>query len=416
MLAITPTNQRREVINELVQQARLARGELGERVANNTEQELIHVGDRVMFVGRNDRRRNLQNGLTGTVVGRIDGGELVMALNPEQTDVRVLPANYAAENLRLAYAVTDYKAQGATVEETVMVAAPEELSLNRGYVAASRARERTRLVLICPHSREQALADLDRHLRTREDDELAIEHIDKAASGRQPTRAAERWLSPHRSRIEELGREREQVGPLWATATHDRLAEIEARQQRMQSENQPRRALTGKDRRARALRDLALERLENEKRLAQAEVKQAEAQASRNWREWERITDERDTLIAQAAKEEAGLRINDRHAPWVYAALGPEPLEDQEGLTQRWSGMAEHLAGLRIDRGVTDPTDPGITKRDIMFVKDIRTLRGYVQAARELRVLRPGLIRGGYRPGFLGLPTLSRGYGRGIGD
>ena len=148
MLAITPTNRRRELINELVQQSRLASGELGETVGESVEHERFHVGDRVMFVGRNDRRSNLQNGLIGTVVGTTDRGELVIALNQEQTQMRVLPAEYVAENLRLAYAVTDYKGQGVTVEEAVMVAAPEELSLNRGYVAASRAREQTRLVLI----------------------------------------------------------------------------------------------------------------------------------------------------------------------------------------------------------------------------------------------------------------------------
>ncbi|HTX46610.1 MAG TPA: MobF family relaxase, partial [Solirubrobacteraceae bacterium] len=211
VLAITPTNRRRELINELVQQARLARGELGEALAESSEHELFHVGDRVMFIDRNDRRNNLQNGLIGTVVGQTKR-ELVIAINQQQ--IRKLRAEHVAENLRLAYAVTDYKAQGVTVEETVMVAAPEELSLNRGYVAASRARERTRLLLISDHSREQALKDLDRHLRMREDDELAIEHIDNVVRpSPAPAPAPNPWLSGHRSRIEELGRELEQLGP-----------------------------------------------------------------------------------------------------------------------------------------------------------------------------------------------------------
>ena len=89
VLAITPTNRRRELINELVQQARLASGELGEKIGESVEHERFHVGDRVMFVGRNDRRSNLQNGLIGTVVGATDRGELVIALNQEQTQMRV---------------------------------------------------------------------------------------------------------------------------------------------------------------------------------------------------------------------------------------------------------------------------------------------------------------------------------------
>ena len=146
-----------------------------------------------------------------------------------------------AENLRLAYAVTDYKGQGVTVEEAVMVAAPEELSLNRGYVAASRAREQTRLVLISRHSAEQALKDLGRHLRIRDDDELASEHIDKAASPITDAGCGTRnpWLSAHRSRIEELPRYPEHSATFWADTSKydDQIAEIGGRQRRIQAED-----------------------------------------------------------------------------------------------------------------------------------------------------------------------------------
>jgi conjugative relaxase-like TrwC/TraI family protein len=376
VLAITPTNMRRELINELVQQARLAGGELGEALAESSEHELFHVGDRVMFIDRNDRRSNLQNGLIGTVVGKTER-ELVIAINQQQ--IRKLRAEHVAENLRLAYAVTDYKAQGVTVEETVMVAAPEELSLNRGYVAASRARELTRLVLISDRGAEQALKDLDRHLRMRDDDELAIEHIDnvvRRSSARGP--APNQWLSGHRSRIEELGRELEQLAPAWAgTSKHDdRIAEIEDRQRRIRAEDGRDYGLMRKPGRKHREqeRDVELQHLEKEKKLVRAEAAEIDARVSQRWDEWQRITDERQKLIAAAAKDEIELRIDGERAPWVYEALGPEPPAEQEGLAQRWSQVAEHLARWRIDHDLTEPTDTGITNWDAMLVKEIHTL------------------------------------------
>ena len=87
VLAITPTNMRREVINEHVQQARLARGELGEMLGESNEHERFHVGDRVMYVGRNNRQRGLQNGLIGTALGNTEQGELVISLNDENTQL-----------------------------------------------------------------------------------------------------------------------------------------------------------------------------------------------------------------------------------------------------------------------------------------------------------------------------------------
>jgi conjugative relaxase-like TrwC/TraI family protein len=117
VVAITPTNMRRELINECVQEARLDRGELGELLAESGEHERFHVGDRLMYVGRNDSRRNLQNGLAGTVVGNTENGDLVIALDDEQTQLRHLGAEHIAQDIRLAYAVTDYKAQARDCQE-----------------------------------------------------------------------------------------------------------------------------------------------------------------------------------------------------------------------------------------------------------------------------------------------------------
>lgn len=421
VLGVTPTNRRREVINELVQQARRARGELGEKLAASSEHELFHVSDRVMFVGRNDRRRNLQNGLIGSVIGKTDSGELVMALDEEHSELRVLPAEYVAENLRLGYAVTDYKGQGATVDETVIVAAPEELSLNRGYVAASRARDQTRLVLISQLGTEQALKDLDRHLQMREEDELAIEHLDKAAASTpaRPLQAGNPWLSPSRARIEELVRVDDL--DLWPDARErdQRIGAIEDRQRRIWNEHARDYGLLRKPGRKHRdeQRDLELENLKQERRRVRAEADEVDVRVSADWKEWHRRLDERSALIEQAAREEIERRIDGKQAPWISETLGPEPSADQEGLTQRWHAVAEHLAKQRISDGVTDHTQLGLTHLDPKLAQDIHTLRESIRLGAEagMDTPWPEWERGTYQPGRLGLPGLSDGRDHGLG-
>ena len=417
VLGVTPTNMRRELTNHLVQQARLESGQLGQKLGASAEHELFYAGDRVMFVGRNDRRRNLQNGLIGTVVESTDRGELVMAVDEEGTEARVLPAQYVAENLRLAYAVTDYKGQGATVEETIMVAAPEELSLNRGYVAASRARDQTRLVLISQQATEQALKDLARHLKLREDDELAIEHLEQATppSPAQRQQARNPWLSIHRARIDELRRAHELEPPADTGQWDARIREIEDRRRWIEIEDERDDGLlrTPGRKHRQQQRDQEWDALASEARKLQVARAAAAAQARDAQ---QRVTQEREQLITAAAHEEVARRLEGRRAPWIEQALGSEPPPEQPGLLERWTGVAEHLARLRIDRGITDPADVGITERDVMLVKDIRTLRSHIQRAHETGtdVPRSGRMRGGYRPGFLHLPEISRGQGRGI--
>jgi conjugative relaxase-like TrwC/TraI family protein len=432
VLAITPTNMRREFINEHVQQARLARGELGQLLAESGEHELFHVGDRVMFIGRNDRRRNLQNGLIGTVTGKTEQGELVIALNEKHTQVRTLTAEQVKEHVRLAYAVTAYKGQATTVEEAVMVAAPQELNLNRGYVPASRPREQTKLLLISDNTPDGALETLAKHLRIREDDELAIEHIDKAKEAnmtqadqtkRAPARSQDpnKWLSEHRPRIEQLDRERAQIDIVACLDTdeHDgRIREIEDRQRRIRVEDSYDYGLIRKPGRKdrEQQRDRELRDLEQEWARLRADAAAVSREAGESFATWQRITGERRDLVTLAAKEEFEQRIGGKHAPWVYEAIGPKPPVEQKGLIQRWYRVGEHLAGVRVDRGITDPVATGIAAEDVMLINDIRTLRGHTEQAREARgePRQFSLMESKeYRPGRLELPGLrTRDRGR----
>jgi hypothetical protein len=102
------------------------------------------VGDRIMAL-RNDRRIGVLNGTTGTLTAV--GADGTIHLRPDDTtgagpDI-ALPAGYvAAGNVAHAWAVTIHKAQGMTVGRAFVLGS-ERLYREAGYVALSRATERT---------------------------------------------------------------------------------------------------------------------------------------------------------------------------------------------------------------------------------------------------------------------------------
>jgi ATP-dependent exoDNAse (exonuclease V) alpha subunit len=84
------------------------------------------AGDR-MRVTRNDRRipvgaDHLRNGDTFTVIRRTHNGLVVQRL--DSTDSAELPAAYVAEHARYGWASTIASAQGATVDDALLLARP----------------------------------------------------------------------------------------------------------------------------------------------------------------------------------------------------------------------------------------------------------------------------------------------------
>jgi hypothetical protein len=95
--------------------------------------------------------------------------------------------------------------QGATVERAIVVASPPDLTAGWSYTALSRARGETKLV-ICecredrteiaplartPHTRAELIARVERRMRERDDEDLAIEHTAELAG----------WLSALRGDV-----------------------------------------------------------------------------------------------------------------------------------------------------------------------------------------------------------------------
>jgi len=107
----------------------------------------------VMLLVDQDPAAGLVNGSRGIVTGfGLDGYPLVKFLNGPPYSVRVAPAEWcSSENeedavtreqipLRLAYALTIHKAQGASLDSALVDVGPSTFEYGQAYVALSRVR------------------------------------------------------------------------------------------------------------------------------------------------------------------------------------------------------------------------------------------------------------------------------------
>jgi conjugative relaxase-like TrwC/TraI family protein len=135
----------RQDVHELNQAAHalmLRSGRLGEEAVELVGRE-FRVGERVLCK-RNDVALRIRNGSRGTIVA-ID--QEALTLREDAGPARRLPFSYVSEHLEHGYALTGHAAQGTTLERAYVLL-PDHGSLKEwGYVAASRAREETRLYL-----------------------------------------------------------------------------------------------------------------------------------------------------------------------------------------------------------------------------------------------------------------------------
>jgi conjugative relaxase-like TrwC/TraI family protein len=194
------SNDHVDAVNAAVQSARLAAGEIdGGRTARIGGSEHALVGD-VVVTRRNDRRLTtdlgepVRNRETWTVVGIGDDGSLNVSSNGG-TGRFNLPAEYAREHVRLAYAATEHGIQGDTT--TVSVELVSEATTRRGlYVGASRGHERNMIAVITEsHDLEEARDILERVLANERADLPAI-------AQRRELAAAARPIAPAQSRPE----------------------------------------------------------------------------------------------------------------------------------------------------------------------------------------------------------------------
>lgn len=153
-------------------------------------------GDRVLFM-RNDRKLGVRNGSFGTLRGVRDGSAII-DLDGNRKRV-FIPLNH--EHLRLGFATTTHKSQGATFQRTYVRVSDSMQSREATYVQVSRAREWTKLYLSKEQAGEKGFSDM---IRAMERSQAKANAIDLArwrpetnpAPGAPRDREQEREASP----------------------------------------------------------------------------------------------------------------------------------------------------------------------------------------------------------------------------
>lgn len=172
-LILAGTREEVDWLNREAQQLRRDAGKLGTTPCVVGGREFF-PGDRVIF-GRNDRKLGVKNGSFGTLVEE-RRGSVVIQLDQDAKRVFV-PLNH--EHLRLGYATTTHKSQGATLLRTYVAFSDSMQSREATYVQVSRSREWTKLFL----SRDQAgEANLRDAIRAMEKSQSKANALDLAGS------------------------------------------------------------------------------------------------------------------------------------------------------------------------------------------------------------------------------------------
>jgi len=180
-------------LNNAVRQRLIADGRLGGRavvVDTDDEAREYRAGDRVL-VRANDHRRGLLNG-TRAEVTAVDPRRGTLTLRADGDPEQTVPTGWAAYHLDHGYAMTCYKAQGATVD-VALVYGGGGLSREAGYVALSRGRMANHLYV--PESTER-----DRASDGRDGLDLVAARLwarrAQVLATRQLPRRTSSWTSP----------------------------------------------------------------------------------------------------------------------------------------------------------------------------------------------------------------------------
>ncbi|MBX9622584.1 MAG: relaxase domain-containing protein [Gemmataceae bacterium] len=184
------TNREVDSLNALCQRRRLRAGRVavpdggrtpkrerqGVTVERDGHSERILRGDRVLFTEK-DRSIGVENGHFGTVAGirRTTGGPVVKVRLDGGAVVRVATTHY--HGLRLGYAATTHKLQGATCERAYVLVGGTMQDRHLSYVQSSRAVEQTRFY-VDRYEAGEGLADVTRQMGQDREKRLAVDLLD----------------------------------------------------------------------------------------------------------------------------------------------------------------------------------------------------------------------------------------------
>ena len=404
---IARDNDTRAALNTAARDLRRDQGQLGEQRLYGRRE--LAVGDRVIC-RRNDALLDVDNGTRGTVRS-LDEHRVV--IETDSRLVRELPAQYVAEHVEHAYALTGHGMQGATVEAAVIVASPRDLTAGWSYTALSRARATTRLLIHDDHaaperaehapqraqepaSRDELLTRAGRRMLERDDQDLAVEQLPPAGrvDDRQLTLALDHTGEPVQehaamraepdtstvgaSRLRELGERLEQLttqrdalpsSQLSQLSTaHARTLELAANRRELSASLErlpaPRHNLLGRDRDEHLIDRTRLSSALNATDDAIARARDTEARLREQLGDPEQIRSELDGLdqaIRQLTKERDRTldKLTDRElqapAEWAKTLLGERPAGSR---SEDWDTAVRRVARYRVEHEITDQTDP----------------------------------------------------------
>lgn len=161
-LLLTSTNADRKAYNNLIRNEYVKRGELekGEEYKVTakegdkevTEKRHFAKGDRIVFL-MNDKQMDVKNGTLGTIE-KIEHNRFTVRTDAGQQKQFYID-NYS--NVDHSYAVTNYKAQGMTIQRMIGDMATKSKAQDRNalYVNISRAKERSVIFTDCKKKLEQ---------------------------------------------------------------------------------------------------------------------------------------------------------------------------------------------------------------------------------------------------------------------
>jgi len=176
-LVLAATNLDVFELNQLAQAERLARQKLSTKSLNVGIYN-FHENDRVVFT-RNNKSLDVKNGTFGTV-RRFNKllGTISVEIDSEEkkrTQVRTFSVKDYAD-IRLGYAVTTHKSQGATVKNAFVLTNETMMDRQISYVQMSRAKQRTQIFTTRDEAGDR-LADIVRRMERDNIKELALKKL-----------------------------------------------------------------------------------------------------------------------------------------------------------------------------------------------------------------------------------------------
>lgn len=233
------TNEEAATLNDLIQEARLERGQVSDKVLATTDEGvLIRRGDLVQ-TRQNDSKLDVENRQTWTVRRKTLSGHLVLESTDQKGLLRTISPEYAASKLTLAYASTVNGVQGETVHGSIVGPGVGAAALYVGLTRGKRINEAF-VVAASDEDAQKHLADtLGRgQIEASLASNFAAVHRELGISTRESVYAPAPWQQRPAGHLLDLDSEEASIRP---EHSHEQLQELKDTADRLEHE---RRILT----------------------------------------------------------------------------------------------------------------------------------------------------------------------------